>query len=98
MGNAIGYIKLNLTIYDKINNQQKLFLNKYEIKRAHLTKYVHPYKLKPGYNYVKLQIYNNYADTYESNTNCTFRKSGEGLTREYLKTKRKILMINLVHG
>ena len=32
------YIKLNLTIYDKETNQQELFLNKYKIKRIHLTK------------------------------------------------------------
>ena len=88
------YLKLNLTIYDKSNNQKKLFIDKYQINRTHLTKYakfiVNPSKLKPGYYYAKVQIYNNYVDVYESNENCTFRKSGEGLTREYLKKNRKI--------
>ena len=88
------YIKLNLTIYDKNNNQQKLFLDKYEIKRTHLTKYaqfiVDPSKLIPGYYYAKVQIYNNYVNVYETNEQCTFRKSGEKFTREYLKKNRKI--------
>ena len=88
------YLKLNLTIYDKNNDKQKLFLDKYEIKRTHLTKYaqfmVDPSKLQPGFYYAKVQIYNEYVDVYESNQNCTFRKSGEKLTREYLKKNRKI--------
>jgi len=88
------YLKLNLTIYDKSNNNQKLFIDKYEIKRTHLTKYaqfiVDPSKLQPGYYYAKVQIYNNYVDVYETNQQCFFRKSGEGFTREYLKKNRKI--------
>ena len=88
------YIKLNLTIYDKSNNKEKLFLDKYEIKRTHLIKYaqflVDPSKLQPGFYYAKVQIYNSYVEVYESNQQCTFRKSGEGLTREYLKKNRKI--------
>ena len=88
------YIKLNLTIYDKSNNQQKLFLDKYEIKRTHLTKYaqfmVDPSKLNPGFYYAKVQIYNDYVEVYESNQQCTFRKNAGGLTREYLKKNRKI--------
>ena len=88
------YIKLNLTIYDKSNNKEKLFLDKYEIKRTHLIKYaqflVDPSKLQPGFYFAKVQIYNSYVEVYESNQQCTFRKSGEGLTREYLKKNRKI--------
>ena len=88
------YLKLNLTIYDKSNNKQKLFIDKYEIKRTHLTKYaqfiVDPSKLQPGFYYAKVQIYNNYVDVYETNQQCIFRKSGEGFTREYLKKNRKI--------
>ena len=88
------YIKVNLTIYDKETNEQKMFLNKYKIKRTHLTKYaefiVDPSKLKPGFYYAVVQIYNEYADHYESNPQCTFRKSGEKLTRDYLKKHRKI--------
>ena len=89
-----NYLKLNLTIYDKNNGQEKLFLDKYEIKRTHLTKYaqfiVDPSKLQPNYYFAQVQIYNEYADVYETNYQCTFRKSGEGLTREYLKKNRKI--------
>ena len=88
------YLKLNLTIYDKNTNKQKLFIDKYEIKRTHLTKYaqfiVDPSKLQPGYYYAKVQIYNNYVDVYETNQQCFFRKSGEKLTREYLKKNRQI--------
>ena len=51
---------------------------------------VDPSKLQPGFYYAKVQIYNEYVDVYESNQNCTFRKSGEKLTREYLKKNRKI--------
>ena len=76
------------TVYDEefeINNQKQLFLDKYKIKRTHLTKYaqfmVNPSKLKPGYYYAKVEIYNNYADVYETNQQCTFRKSGEKLTQ-----------------
>ena len=88
------YIKLNLTIYNKDTNKQEQFLDKYTIKRTHLTKYaqfmVDPSKFKPGFYYAKVQIYNEYVDVYESNQDCIFRKSGEGLTREYLKKNRKI--------
>ncbi len=88
------YLKLNLTIYDKENNKQKLFLNNYLIKRTHLTKYaefiVDPSKLQPGFYYAKVQIYNEYADVYETNQECIFKKSGEGYTREYLKKNKKI--------
>ena len=90
------YLNLNLTVYDKINNQKQLFLDKYKIKRTHLTKYaqfmVNPSKLKPGYYYAKVEIYNNYADVYETNQQCTFRKSGEKLTQKYLKKNRKIFI------
>ena len=88
------YIKLNLTIYDKANDKQKLFLSNYKIKRTHLTKYaefmVDPSKLSPGYYYAKVQIYNDYVDNYESNQQCTFKKSNEKLTREYMKKNKKI--------
>ena len=88
------YIKLNLTIYDKENDNEKLFLSNYKIKRTHLTKYaefiVDPSKLLPGYYYAKVQIYNDYVGVYESNQQCIFKKSNEKLTREYLKKKRKI--------
>ena len=88
------YLKLNLTIYDKNTNKQSLFLDKYKIKRTHLTKYaqfmVDASKLKQGFYYAKVQIYNEYVDVYETNQQCTFRKSGEKLTQEYLKKNRKV--------
>ena len=87
------YIKLNLTVYDS-ENKQKLFLDKYKIKRTHLTKYaefiVNPSSLAPGFYYAKVQIYNEYVDVYESNQQCNFRKCSGGLTREQLKKTRKI--------
>jgi len=87
------YISLNLTIYD-FNNNKKLFLDKYKIKRTHLMKYaqfmVNPSILEPGYYKAIVQIYNNYADVYETNPQCTFRKLSGGLTREDLKRTKKI--------
>ena len=87
------YIKLNLTVYDS-ENKQKLFLDKYKIKRTHLTKYaefiVNPSSLAPGFYYAKVQIYNEYVDVYETNQQCNFRKCSGGLTREQLKKTRKI--------
>ena len=87
------YIKLNLTVYDS-ENKQKLFLDKYKIKRTHLTKYaefiVNHSSLAPGFYYAKVQIYNEYVDVYESNQQCNFRKCSGGLTREQLKKTRKI--------
>ena len=87
------YINLNLTIYD-YNEKEKMFLDEYKIKTTHLTKYaefiVDPSKLEPGFYTAKVQIYNEYADKYESNQQCHFRKCSGGLTREYLKKHRKI--------
>ena len=80
-------------MYDS-ENKQKLFLDKYKIKRTHLTKYaefiVNPSSLAPGFYYAKVQIYNEYVDVYESNQQCNFRKCSGGLTREQLKKTRKI--------
>ena len=88
------YLNLNLTIYDKETNKQKMFLSKYTIKRTHLTKYaeflVDPSKLQPGFYYAKVQIYNEYVDNYETNQECTFKKKRGGLTREYLKKHKRI--------
>ena len=88
------YLNLNLTIYDKETNKQKMFLSKYTIKRTHLTKYaefmVDPSKLQPGFYYAKVQIYNEYVDNYETNQECTFKKKSGGLTREYLKKHKRI--------
>ena len=91
------YISVNLTVYDN-NNKQKIFLDKYQIKRTHLTKYaqfiVDPSKLEPGFYNAKVEIYNSYADHYESNQQCHFRKLSGGLTSEYLKQNRKIYIDN----
>ena len=87
------YIHVNLTVYD-YNGNQKIFLDKYNIKTTHLTKYaefiVNPSKLDPGFYTAKVDIYNEYADFKESNQQCHFRKCAGGLTRDYLKKNRKI--------
>jgi hypothetical protein len=87
------YIHLNLTVYD-YNGNEKIFLDKYKIKTTHLTKYaefmVNPSKLQPGFYTAKVDIYNDYADHRESNSNCHFRKASGGLTRDQLKKTRKI--------
>ena len=51
---------------------------------------VNPSILEPGYYKAIVQIYNNYADVYETNPQCTFRKISGGLTREDLKRTKKI--------
>ena len=88
------YINLNLTLYEKDTNKEVQFLDTYKIKRTILTKYaefiIDPSKLKPGFYYAKVDIYNNYANVYETNKQCNFRKSGEGFTKDYLKKNRKI--------
>ena len=87
------FININLTVYD-YNDNQKIFLNKYKIKTTHLTKYaefiVNPSKLEPGFYIAKVDIYNSYADHKETDSECHFRKSSGGLTRDQLKKTRKI--------
>ena len=91
------YIKVNLTVYDS-NNNKKIFLDKYQIKRTILTKYaefmVDPSSLAPGFYTAKVEIYNSYADKYETNQQCHFRKMSGGLTAEKLKKTRKIYIDN----
>ena len=91
------YIKLNLTVYDS-NKNKKIFLDKYQIKRTILTKYaefmVNPSSLEPGFYNAKVEIYNSYADVYESNQQCYFQKKSGGLTSEHLKKTRKIYIDN----
>lgn len=91
------HIKLNMTIYDS-NNKVKKFLDNYKIKRTHLTKYaefiVDPSSFEPGFYTAKVEIYNSYADFYESNQQCYFRKKSGGLTSEQLKKTRKIYIDN----
>ena len=91
------YIKLNLTVYDS-NKNKKIFLDKYQIKRTILTKYaefmVNPSSLEPGFYNAKVEIYNSYADVYESNQQCYFQKKSGGLTTEQLKKTRKIYIDN----
>ena len=91
-------ININLTVYEKDTNKKMLFYDKYKIKRTHLTKYaefiVNPSTLNPGFYYAKVEIYNTLVDVYETNERCTFRKSGERFTQEYLKKTRKIYIDN----
>ena len=78
--------KMRLRIIDeaieKIGNKNKL--------RKYAEFIIDPSKLKPGFYYAKVDIYNNYANVYETNKQCNFRKSGEGFTKDYLKKNRKI--------